>query len=421
MAVFTVLVLTALLLGHLRVAGASEEGGVEYQQWRERFAAAVKRHDATEEALCLTTIGRRWNWALSTLPHSLVEQTVRESESARLGDSRTELLQMLYEVRWRYSDGSEPSHWWLELSLDLLERNRPEEALAVAAHITDPYSLIALQADSRYTRIARSEFVERDILKATKKELERRQTLAAQQPRDLSRVVEVALGFMRLHRYEDVLQLTDTVLQRKAAATQLSPYEDMPGEFPWILDARARALKTLGRYDEALALLRQACEESKQDLVSHPLNLSNLLAELNRPREAMAAFPHLETASPYGHVFGAVVRVKMASELADTSALNAALDELRAQERGYPGSFEQALIIAGKDDEAAAELIARLSDPTQRADALVELQDYADNPAPAQVITWRKRQLALRARPEVRRAVEACGRIHNYPIPGVGF
>jgi tetratricopeptide (TPR) repeat protein len=419
---FTVLVLTAFLLGHPLATSASEEGGAEYQQWKERLAAAVKRHDAAEEVLCLTTIGRRWSWSLSTLPHRLVEQTVRESELARLGDSRTELLQMLYDIRWLDSDGSEPSRWWRELSLDLLERNRPEEAFAVAAHITDPYSLIALQADNRYMRIAKSEFVERDILKATKKELDRRQALAAQQPRDLRRIGRVALGFMQLHRYEDVLQLTDTVLQRKAvAAAQPSAYDDMPREFPWILDVRARALKALGRYDEALALLRQACEESKQDLVSHPLNLANLLAELNRPQEAMAALPPLETASPYGHAVGAEIRVMVASELADTSGLNAALDELRAQERDYPAIFEQALIIAGKDDEAAAELIARLSDPNQRSDTLVELQDYADHPAPALVIAWRKRLLALRARPEVHRAVEAYGRIRSYPIPGVGF
>lgn len=416
-----VLMLTALLLGHLPVASASEQGGPEYQQWRERLAAAAKRHDAAEEVLCVTTIGRRWNWALSTLPHSLVEQTVRESELARLGHSRIELLQMLYDIRWLDSDGSEPSRSWRELSLDLLERNRPEEAFAVAAHITDPYALIALQADKRYARIAKSEFVERDILKAAKKELERLQVLAAQQPRDLRRVVGVASGLMRLHRYEDVLQLTDGVLERTAAATQPSPYDDMPREFPWILDMRARALKALGRYDEALALLRQASGESKEDPVSHALNLSVLLAELGRPQEAVAAVPPLESASEYGRAVDALLRVMVASELEDTPGLNTALDELRAQGRAYPGTLERALIVAGKDDEAAAELLARLSDPDLRSEALVEVQDYADYPAPAQVVAWRKRHMALRARPDVHRAIEAYGRIRSYAIPGVGF
>jgi tetratricopeptide (TPR) repeat protein len=418
---FTVLTLIALLSCHSPVISASEEGGAEYQQWRERLAAAAKRHDAAEEVLCVTTIGRRWNWALSTLPHRLVEQTVRESELARLGESRIELLQMLYDIRWLDSDGSEPSRSWRELSLDLLERNRPEEAFAVAAHITDPYSLIALQADKRYARIAKSEFVERDILKATKKELERRQALAAQQPRGLRRVVGVASGLMRLHRYEDVLQLTSTVLERTAAATQPSPYDDMPREFPWILDVRARALKALGRYDEALALLRQASGESKEDPVSHALNLSILLAELGRPQEAVAAVPPLESASAYGHAVDALLRVMVASELEDTPGLNTALDELRAQGMAYPDTLEQALIVAGKDDEAAAELLARLSDPDLRSEALVEVQDYADHPAPAKVVAWRKRQMALRARPDVHRAIGAYGRIRSYAIPGGGF
>ena len=418
---FIVLVLTGLLSGHLTVAGDGEEGGTEYRQWRERLDGAAKRHDAAEEILCLTTIGRRWKWALGTLPNRLVDQVARDSELARVGELRIELLQMLYDIRWLDSDGGEPSRWWQQLSLDLLDRNRQEEAVAVAAHITDPYSLIALQADNRYKRIAGSEFVERDILKATERELDRRQALAAQQPRDLRRVLQVTSGFMWLHRYEDVLQLTGTVLQRRATALQATPYDDMPREFPWILDMRARALKALGRYDEVLALLRQACEESKQDLVSHPLNLSILLAELNHPREAVAAIPPLKDASPYGHAVGAMLRVMLASELEDAAGLNAALEELRTEGRDYPGILERALIIAGKDDEAAAELIARLSDPDLRSDALVEVQDYANHPVPAHVVEWRKRQLALRARPDVRRAVQAYGRIRSYAIPGVGF
>jgi tetratricopeptide (TPR) repeat protein len=190
---------------------------------------------------------------------------------------------------------------------------------------------------------------------------------------------------------------------------------------PWVIDARARALEALGRYDEALALLREAREESKQDLVSHALNLANLLAELNRPQEALAALPPLDSASAYGHVVAAGVQVMAAAESEDRAGLDAALALLRAQERDNPRSLVEALVIAGRDDEAAAELVARLADPHRRSDALVDLQDYADHPAPALVTGWRQRLLALRARPDVHRAVEACGRIRSYPIAGVVF
>src|SRR6266480_903605 len=414
--------MATLVYGYSAIACASEEGTAEYQQWSDRLAAAAKHHDAADELLCVTTIGRRWTWALNTLPHRLIEQAVSESEPARLGRSRIELLQMLYELRWLHSDGSEPSRWWLQLSLDLLEHNRQQEAFAVAAHITDPYALVGLQADNRYKRIAKSEFVERDILKATRKELEQRQAAARQRPRDLSRVVQVARGFMLLHRYDEVLKLTDPVLQGKQAATpESSPYEDLQREFPWILNVRARALSALGRYDETVALLRRACQESSEDLVSHSLNLASFLAALNRPQEALAAIPPLEHASVYGHAVAAWVRVVVASELDDAAGLEAALDDLRAHARDYPGTRESALIIAGREDEAAATLVARLSDPDLRTDALVELQDYADNPAPARAIGWRERQKAVRSRPEIRQAVGAYGRIRAYAVPGVGL
>ena len=394
--------MATLVYGYSAIACASEEATAEYKQWSDRLAAAAKHHDAADELLCVTTIGRRWTWALNTLPHPLIEQAASESERARIVIVRAGVVG--------------------ELSLDLLEHNRQQEAFAVAAHITDPYALVGLQADNRYKRIAKSEFVERDILKATRKELEQRQAAARQRPRDLSRVVQVARGFMLLHRYDEVLKLTDPVLQGKQAATpESSPYEDLQREFPWILNVRARALSALGRYDETVALLRRACQESSEDLVSHSLNLASFLAALNRPQEALAAIPPLEHASVYGHAVAAWVRVVVASELDDAAGLEAALDDLRAHARDYPGTRESALIIAGREDEAAATLVARLSDPDLRTDALVELQDYADNPGPARAIGWRERQKAVRSRPEIRQAVGAYGRIRAYAVPGVGL
>lgn len=411
-----VLVLTVLLAGHT-VSGGSEDGGPEYEEWSKRLAAAVKSHDVIQEVLCVTTIGRRWTWALPTLPHSMIERAANDSEHARLGEPRIEMLQMLYEQRWKHRDGSEPSSWWLQLSLSLLERNKPDEAFEVAAHITDPYTLIAMQADNRYRPIARSQFVERDVMKAARNELEWRRTASDRAPLSLSGVVGVARALMHLHRYDDAVRLTDGVVQHKESV----PYDDLPQQFPWILYYRARALSALGRYDEAIALMRRASEESKQDLVSQPLNLAYALASLNRPQEALAALPPLQGASVYGHLVAALTRVMAASELNDSADLAAALEELRGHVAEYPSMLQQALIVAGKQDEAAARLMSRLSDPELRTDALVELQDYADTPAPPRVVQWREQLKALRDRPDVRHEIAAQGRVRSYPLPGVTF
>jgi len=420
-ALASVCTLATLLAVHPGKVYATDEDLDQYKTWSDRLAAAAKRHDAADELLCVTTIGRRWAWALNTLPHNLIEQAARDSELARLGQSRAEMLQMLYDRRWRRNDGSEPSRWWSQLSLDLLGQNRRDEAFAVAAHITDPHVLIGLQADNRYVDIERSKFVERDILKAAQNELERRQDAARQSPRNLSQLVRVADGLMLLHRYNEILQLTDSVLHAEQGATPESPpYEDLQRQIPWILDMRARALSALGRYEEALEVLRRAVQDATGDRISHSLNLAVFLARLNRPQEALAAIPTLEDASAYGRAVAAMARVMIAVEMGDQTELNRALDDLRTHAQDYPGTRERALIVAGREDEAAAALVARFSDADLRTDALVESQDYAEHPGPRRVIEWRERLTALRNRPEVRREIAAYGRIRRYPIAGVG-
>lgn len=411
-------ILAALLSGPADGVQQGEDAIGDYGAWRDRLAAAVRRHDAAEELLCITTLGRRWSWSLNTLPRQSVEVVARDSELARLGQPRMQMLQMFYEVRWRHSDGSEPSRWWQQLSLDLLERGQREESFAVAAHITDPYALIALQADERYRRIARSEFVERDILKATRNELQRRQAAAADNPRDLSRIVQVARALMLLHRHADVLRLTDPLLELpQAAGPRDSPFEDLSRQLPWIFNVRAHALSAMGQHEQSLSLLRRAAQESKDDPVSHALNLASFLAALNRPQEALAAIPPLEKASPYGQAVAAMVRVKATVELGEPAALQAALDGLLACTRQFPGLRQSALVVAGREDDAVRTLLERLSDPQERSDALVELQHYQDDPAPVRTTEWRERANALRERPQVREAIDRYGHVRSYALP----
>ena len=74
------LYVTVVSLLHLSPAAAEEQGGAEYQQWRERLDKAAKDHDAREELLAITTIGHRWNWAISTLPTRLIGQVLQDTE-----------------------------------------------------------------------------------------------------------------------------------------------------------------------------------------------------------------------------------------------------------------------------------------------------------------------------------------------------
>jgi len=79
------------------------------------------------------------------------------------------------------------------------------------------------------------------------------------------------------------------------------------------------------------------------------------------------------------------------------------------------------LLVAGKQDEATALLVSRLTDPDLRTDALVELQDYLEAPAPARVRRWRQQLRDLRTRSEVSKLIAAYGNIGRYPLPGPTF
>ena len=142
--------------------------------------------------------------------------------------------------------------------------------------------------------------------------------------------------------------------------------------------------------------------------------------DLNRPRDALAAIPDLTTASNYGNEVAALVRVMAASELADSAAQEIAVAQLRAH-AARRGPQLAGLLVAGLQDEAAQALIARLSDPDLVSDALLELQDYHEDPAPEQVQKWRAQLRQLRARPDVRQAIRTHGRIDDYSLPGLVF
>jgi hypothetical protein len=410
-------VLFLLVAGQGARLSAEQSDRADLTEWTHRLNEAIKRHDAAEEVLCLTTIQHQWPWAFSSLPRSVVERALADADDVALGAPRIELLQILYERRWKRADGTEPSVWWRELSLALLERNQPDEAVAVAAHITDPYQLVAIRADNRYRPITKSDLVEHDVRKATEKQLDWWREAAAREPRNLSRVIGVGRQLLLLHRYDEALKLAEAAQKRLASP---AAYDDQERQSPWLAELRASALFALGRHQEAVAVLRGTCNESSPDAISHCLNLADALVELNLPHEALAAIPDLKKASKYGHAVATLLQVMAASELGDSATMDSALAELRAQ----PASRREllkGLVVTGRLDEAAQVLVTRLADPDLRCHTLLDLQDFHEFPAPEQLQKWRAQLRQLRARPDVTEAIKSHGRIDAYSLPGLLF
>jgi len=388
----------------------------DYAGWSLRLSIALEHNDAPGEVRAVTTIGRRWPDQLREHWSGTVPRVVTDSEQARLGQPRIDLLQLLFDLKWLTRTG-EPARWWRQLALSLLEQGKEAQAIAVATHITSARELIALQVDRRFDRISSASGFEHDVARAAEQELQERQKSAAEQPRSLLRIVDVTGALRLLGRYTEVVQLTDDVLQRCDAAPQdTSLYADQQAQLPWILDARALALWALGRFDDAAEASRRAARDRQND-IGLQINLALRLARLGRAQEALAALPLLDTyANLRGYALANEVHIMAARELGDLKERDVALSRVATYTKDSPTLHQHALVLAGHDDEAARVLAARLRDPLQRSDALVELQDYHSGANTTRQQEWRQHALALRDRPEIQRLIKQFGRIQSYPV-----
>jgi tetratricopeptide (TPR) repeat protein len=387
--------------------------------WRTRLFASVDVGDAPVEVESLTTIGRRWRYELGRLPTGTILRVAADARGAQLGDVRREMLEELFDVRLRASDGGEPRTLWRDLSLMLLEQGQRDQAIIVATHVTDSSDVIAMRADNRYKPLLKSGDVPHDPRKAAAAEVDRLTLRMQQYPRSLEAVSHLMGALMRTGQNQKSLDLAGEVTRRvETAAAGAAPYDDLDTEYGWVLNSQATALRNLGRFDEAVAFLQHALlwatEKKQGGRVDHAINLAELLCELDRPREALPLLP-VDGLSPYGKMRRADINLMIQMQLGDVAAVESTLVELRELSQHSLWTLQRALAVAGRDDEAAALLLSRLQSPQLRADALLELQWYAELPLTARGYEWHVRRRALQERPEIRAELAQVGKIERYP------
>jgi beta-barrel assembly-enhancing protease len=230
--------------------------------------------------------------------------------------------------------------------------------------------------------------------------------------------------FVEAGHQEQAIAAADAVLaQIPTPEAARERYTDTGEWFPWLLDHRAQASARLGKWDDALEYLRRAAllPEHGGTNVSNAINLATLYADLGRTEEAIRALGELpsagRTTSPYGRMQVQAVRLRVALAKKDSGTAKSVLDAMRANQDDALLTFQEALLVAGKLDEAAAVLIRRLQDPKLRSSALYDVQDYQQivpSPVMKQVeARWR----VLRARKDVQEAVGRVGRIEVVPLP----
>jgi hypothetical protein len=110
------------------------------------------------------------------------------------------------------------------------------------------------------------------------------------------------------------------------------------------------------------------------------------------------------------------VRLKIAIVAKDKAATDHAMAYLRTHRADAIATWQDALLLDGDLDAAAALLIERLEKPAWRNDALVAMQHYAEiTETPLERLTH-DRWNTITARADVQTAMQKVGRVETFGI-----
>jgi len=260
-----------------------------------------------------------------------------------------------------------------------------------------------------------------DVRAAAEVNLVRAYESAEGDPANLHRFLEVAQALRTLGRNDEALALLDQHIAHAQSAG--SNYRDVAESLNWLLNERAYILYDLNRPDEAREAfgLSIAARESGNWNVSQVINFATMLIAEQRSRDALEVVRTVGSSSPYGDMWIAAVRACAAAQLGDAALQATSMAFLREHAEDNISALARANLCVNDLDAAAALYIQRLNDPDKRSSALVALQRYQSSPVEAlpHDIVLRERMERVRARPDVQAAVAEFGRIEDVPLHAV--
>lgn len=410
--------------GHPLLVRSSALPEATADDWVGRLNAATILDNKEDAVESLTQLARRWPAKLREVEEPVVWQVVRFAKYTPTGTSKLYgLLDSLYVAKWTVGDGMEPSNLWRDLAALELEGNQVNRAQEVVGRVQSPHVVVSMRVDKRFDALRERAPQAFDVDAAVANDLALRRASVERSPRSLDAIVQLTYSMLTAGLHEELLAMTADIMSKvQRAPAKEAPYDDMD-KLIWILDNRARALAATQRWSEAEAEVRDAAnrKENGQRNVSNIINLAWFYAEANRNDEALAVLLDLGEMSPFGHMQMHGARYIAALQKGDAVIADESLEYLDKHRKDSLDMWQWTLVRANRLDEAAALLIERLRDPVLRNEALCDLQDYTDPPQPPQRALWVERWVQIKNRPDVRRAIDAVGRIEKFRIAqGIG-
>ncbi|GGE19035.1 hypothetical protein GCM10011529_26920 [Polymorphobacter glacialis] len=404
---------------------------------RQLFLLRAFNGDAPGASETLQLIAATDPEGLSELPTEIVSGVI--GAVAKDPVRSFEVDYSLVQANWLPDDATISSLDQLRLRLvvELVKRERVDDARAILADVLNPIILVRIGIDKRLqalwpeveTRLGPgADIADAVFVAAAKARYDAAQKPAAppaqRQPQALvqaplqapPQALIARLGYAEAlniaSREPEALALLSDVVKTPAELAALNDREI------WLVNLQAALLGDTGKVDEALArydALNAAPIEGRPGLIGTIINQGLFAQGAGRAEKALAVADMADSKGPFANEFAraytAQVRACALRQLGKPAEANAAVAALAAKPEINDSAYISAMICLDRMDDAAAAVVQQLASEDGRNEMLFELQPFLINDRPgANDPKQRAGMRALKARTDVKAAFAKVGR-----------
>ncbi|HMI18143.1 MAG TPA: hypothetical protein VK533_01230 [Sphingomonas sp.] len=395
-------------------ATASEPSSIYV--WRMRLGSEYNSKHYDAALTTITLMAQSHRAALNATPIRLFDALHALMKNAGDRDTDFRMLKILNDAYQPIAPFAEVEDLRLAYARQLYDANDKAAAVNLINGIQTFSGLVEVSTDPDLRALQDPKV---NLQLAAERQLVEDQITLSQHPDILEGVTRVAGDLRRLGRYQDALAVLEKVRPRIGTPNGFSDRDYQQGSW-W--EGLATTYVALGDYDHAI-------ESYRAGIGSGEFGQRNVSQVLDSALEQMR-FGHYEDAlvtlaaapdkpgerSPYGEMvfhYAHGCAAWLAGHKQDAAK---DIAYVTVHERDGPGNAVALSLCVGDLDAAAAHFIRDLNDPDERAGALEHLADFLPNAANVPEPPADKVLTQLKARADVKAAIEKAGGIPSFPF-----
>ncbi|MEP7184361.1 MAG: hypothetical protein ABI767_00870 [Rhodanobacter sp.] len=385
--------------------------------WLSRLFAAFYLDDNVDAAHCVVVIAKQWPDRLDAVFPQGFLQLHHSLRIAHEGEVDRSMLNALFDANWQAGQSTYDSVW-RDLALMQIEHNDSERAAVVANRISGADTALSMRVDKRFDPITQRYPKRFDVTHLLDAQIAVARLRIKAHPDHLRPVQRLQDLLLEKGQNSEVLAISETAVTHAENGDGEKTYSDFGEAYNWVLNQRSLASAHEGRWDDAVREMTRGARrpEGGGINVSQSINLAGLYADLAEPDKAAAAIVEPGQLSTMGSMQLHYVRLQIAIEKHDVSAITEHMAYLRKHRTDDSATWQRALLRQGDLDAAAALLIERLNAPDWRNGALVEMQHYVRVKQTPTMKTMDQRWDAVTSRAGVQAAMAKVGRVERFAV-----